>query len=668
MGRRPHAVVKYAIDTLYFTQTCKKLTLDKRVFPSRQEAQRCEQSILSHVFPKGRAELLVGHLLRRCPMISQEDRQRVYQAVNHGSEVRRQGQQSRDDEPPPSPANPLVDYTAGLHPSFLPARDDDGLHTLAEASQLAGETPHEQSSAGNNVQYGIGELDFVKQLQTAAHVPSIPNEPVTEPAHTPASDDSSHASQLPPPVDAVNDASVPSPLMQTASAANQELEHFRSHALAPGTDQRTFDDGAAPGDFASFLQSNQANGNYGQTSWGPTNASNDLAFGNMTATMHGRIEVRMFRHSNLTMTLHVKKHVSRLVNYMSSIGDNISPYTSDRRIVTGKNETATADIWLLDTREKLSPKIEEYLNRVADACIAEEPSPFLKATLERAQEMVRQEQANGYKSLQAQNGRSSYAIANELLKDTVELWVATYILTLRSPSEIEAIYNSAEAPSDEATPSQWTGQQDTQYTSLPPNSRSLIFAQLLASTESRCLTLAKSVMNELERRLLQRSQVSGFATVIASTVLLNCIERMSGLYRTFDAEPSPPQAANSLPHRPPNWPLDAPPRLLWPQGDYFANILIMLLRTRKLPPKTTTSGAGRLIVSQGQTLPFSVNRSYKEQSDDATKLPARWLNRLALQVSELERLRDGRVPGGEKGVREWDLRFISRLLLPEVER
>ncbi|KAF2162340.1 hypothetical protein M409DRAFT_58437 [Zasmidium cellare ATCC 36951] len=772
MGRRPNAVVSE-----YFTRGNKVADASNRY---SHTCRKCDE-----VFPKGRADNLISHLLRRCPLVSHDEKQKIYQAVHQQTaEARRHREQS---EQVPSPIEyPLVDYTAGLNTSFLPAQDEDGLLTLAEASQLAGGNPPEHPAAVNDFADGVDSQLFVQQLQTAANEPAFSIEPVTDPAIMPASEHASHASQPSPPVDAVNAASVPSPLMQTASAANEELEHFGSHALAPGTDRPQPSDASAD-DSTPTLHPTQVNGKPGRKSRRATNASNARTFGKMTATMRvnqpsdgssylppnpknrtrarfettrrqevqvmrkqgacmrcrmlkkpcsegtpcntcksvdsarvwkgkcvrtklanaftlwsvglfyskakievpaavrgleeqqvqGRIEVRFFFYSDLAMTFPVKKHVSGLVNYMSSMEENIPPFMRDENANT--TEPPRTDIWLLDDREGLSGKIEEYLNRVADACIAEESSPFLRSTLERVQDMVRQEQANGYKALQSQTGRSSYTIQNELLKDTVELWVGTFILTLRNSAELEAVYNTVEAPSDETTPSQWAGQQDGQYTALPPNNRELIFTQLLAAIECRCSNLAKSILNELERRLLQRSQVSGFATVISSAVLLNCIERMSGLYRTFDADPAPPQAPDApidrdmplplaFPVRPSNWPLDHPPRHLCPQGSHFADILIMLLRTRNLPPRTTTTPDGRLIVVPGLTQPFSCNRSYREQADDVGKLPALWLNRLALQEADMVRIRDARVSPGDMGVRAWDLKFVARLLLPEVEK
>lgn len=361
--------------------------------------------------------------------------------------------------------------------------------------------------------------------------------------------------------------------------------------------------------------------------------------------------------------------------------ENIAPDLGDQNAESNQDDISTAGIWLLDESEGISTKIEEYINKVADTCIAEEQSLFLLSTLQRAQETVRHDQANGLANLQSQSGRSSYNLQNELLKDTVELWVETAILALRTPAEVEIRYNPREAPSSQVVTTHWTGQQSDHYVSLPPRSRELILAQIRGATEWRCHGLAKTIMNEMERRLLQRAQVSRFATVMSAVILLSCIERMTGAYRLFDPDRSPTRTrrghatdagdentdllVENTQFRPPDWPLDTPPRKLWLQGERFADLLIMLLRTRNLPPRTTTTAEGRLVVSLDNSQVMTISRSVKDQTNDQTKLPASWLNPIGLKESDLIRTRDDRLPNGNQGVRDWDMKFISRLLLSE---
>ena len=64
----------------------------------------------------------------------------------------------------------------------------------------------------------------------------------------------------------------------------------------------------------------------------------------------------------------------------------------------------------------------------------------------------------------------------------------------------------------------------------------LLCSQLRAATEKRASQLSKSVMNDLERRLLQRQQSGWFETFLVALILLNCVERTCWLFRSWDDE------------------------------------------------------------------------------------------------------------------------------------
>lgn len=67
-------------------------------------------------------------------------------------------------------------------------------------------------------------------------------------------------------------------------------------------------------------------------------------------------------------------------------------------------------------------------------------------------------------------------------------------------------------------------------------SYALLCGQLRAAAEKRGSQLSKSVMNDLERRLLQRQQSGWFETFLVSIILLNCVERMCWLFQSWDNE------------------------------------------------------------------------------------------------------------------------------------
>jgi hypothetical protein len=151
-------------------------------------------------------------------------------------------------------------------------------------------------------------------------------------------------------------------------------------------------------------------------------------------------------------------------------------------------------------------------------------------------------------------------------------------------------------------------------------------------------------MNELERRLLQRQQVSRLATFISAVILLNCVERMSDFFHAQEEKENIPSP-------------------LWPQGSHFADLLIMLLRMRGLPPKTRANSEGNLVVIPPPPAPSTSISASKQLENEAWVATGEWLNPLKLDFDELLQIRDGKV-GANK---EWDLRFIAAALLPPLK-
>lgn len=62
----------------------------------------------------------------------------------------------------------------------------------------------------------------------------------------------------------------------------------------------------------------------------------------------------------------------------------------------------------------------------------------------------------------------------------------------------------------------------------------LLCIQLRAAAEKRAAQISKSLLNELERRLLQRAQSGWFETYLAAICLLNCVERSTWLFQSWD--------------------------------------------------------------------------------------------------------------------------------------
>ena len=409
-------------------------------------------------------------------------------------------------------------------------------------------------------------------------------------------------------------------------------------------------------------------------------------------SLPGRIEARFFLATDLCVSFSAKVRRDSNIDLSSTGGGDTEE--SDRN---DRNE-----IWLLDDNEAMSDKLEEYAKQVADAFVQEEPSIFMRATLQRAQTLVRVEEAelatkvaNGHDQT---SPRSCYNLQNQLLKNVVELWIQTRLLASSDKHVLQLLYDPTRTPRHlPDSVNRAIDDEPPKVRSIPETSPSyrVIKAQLTAATESRFSKLSKTVMNELERRLLQRQQVSRFATFLSAVILLNCVERMTGLYRTFDKGEQPipsPYPGNAtadneheaeqanlalawgdmsyrLTDHPNFWPLEYPPSILWPQGPHFADLLAMLLRMRALPPKTSQSSDGVLMAIQDYSLPVHVNgKPVREQVDEETRTTAAWLDPLRLRVTELVGKRDGQLPGKDEAVEAWDMIFVSKVLLPEKIR
>lgn len=123
-----------------------------------------------------------------------------------------------------------------------------------------------------------------------------------------------------------------------------------------------------------------------------------------------------------------------------------------------------------------------------------------------------------------------------LLDRVLELWLATHVLvdvelqwrTFSNPTLPPTSINTLAPSSDE-------GRLPIDV-STNPETYALLCCQLRAAAEKRASQLSKAVMNDLERRLLQRQHSGWFETFLAALILLNCVERTCWLFRTWDNE------------------------------------------------------------------------------------------------------------------------------------
>ncbi|THX03593.1 hypothetical protein D6D18_03724 [Aureobasidium pullulans] len=341
--------------------------------------------------------------------------------------------------------------------------------------------------------------------------------------------------------------------------------------------------------------------------------------------------------------------------------------------------TAPSLIFMLNYRrdpDTLAATLERYLHMVIMQCISREPSTFMRSTLEVATEL-------------------SVDHNDVLLGKLINLWAATNILISNEPiwsifyepnhpPVMEAVHG--EHPEEGASASSDKNQSDRKAFSQDSTDYTVIYAQLQHAAERYCQKQAKFVMNELERRLLQRQQSSSFLTFLAAVILLNCVERMTGLYRSFDptgfssnddihaqlttdnnedSSHQPVASPGETSDRPGDWALEEAPNHFWPQGESFSNLVHLLLRMRGLPPATLVRHTGSLIV-----IPSSHNKAYSSETqgpaaESQLQLAAAWIERTNVSAYDLLRAKDRPISELGPDPRTWDLRFIAPLLLPQ---
>jgi len=372
-------------------------------------------------------------------------------------------------------------------------------------------------------------------------------------------------------------------------------------------------------------------------------------------SLPGCIEARLFTESNLTICFFAKQNAVAI-----GTPDELDPCLT--------NDSGPGDecLLLLDASENFGDKIEEYFNGIASMRATSEPSKFMQATIRKAVDLIFEQQAEQTRTPSQHVSRSCYNLQRQLLNNVIELWLETSVLMAPEQFQPYLRYNPNKAPQKGLYNTKWDAEDMSTFRSIGNTSRSYgpIKIQLLTAMELRCSKLAKTVINELERRLLQRQQVSRFSTFIAAVILLNCVERITALYHALDSGTMTPEVIHGF--RLSDWPLDETPDALWPQGEHFASLLITLLRMRALPPITCENSDGTLSVVQDYSMPVHVNsKPVRDQVDEQVVAAADWLNPLQLKVAELRAKRDCDLTENGNRADAWDMRLISQVLLPE---
>ncbi|OJD38055.1 zn 2cys6 transcription factor protein [Diplodia corticola] len=247
--------------------------------------------------------------------------------------------------------------------------------------------------------------------------------------------------------------------------------------------------------------------------------------------VHGRIEARLF---DIEPTMYT---TFTTLKGLRGVNGPIDP----QLVASGLSMESMQDVEIIDPDvEDIGGKLESYMKRIGPVIYEAETSPFMKPTLVMAHRL----------SVENKEGIES---KESLLSKVLELWVATRVLA-EPDLKFQLFFNHTQPPFKDPvimTP------QDLE--SVPQTSRfpielathseayRLIDAQILGAMEKRAANLSKFVMNDLERRLLQRQQANPFETFLVSMILLACVERMCWLFKRWENPAHVPARTYSVP-------------------------------------------------------------------------------------------------------------------------
>lgn len=322
---------------------------------------------------------------------------------------------------------------------------------------------------------------------------------------------------------------------------------------------------------------------------------------------------------------------------------------------------ASPDLELIDSDDDISGKLELYVKKMGAHFFDVEDSSFMKTTSQTALSMTSSN-------------------PDGLLPKVLELWNLTRLLTSRN-LDWHLFSNPSLAPTVAPSTLSSVDMDELSRTYITnhthQSSYNLIRTQLMGATEKRAASLARVVMNDLERRLLQRQQANPFETFLVAVILLACVERMCWLFRTWEVQPtvgaqldtdeiqqdfsteqhlvsalhiptSPTASIPDLPNTPlrhPRWPLDKSPASFSQQGERFSDILNMLLKMRGVPPKPAPRSTDGILAIWG---------------DDVDEKVRAWYDGIAVTNETLDDKANARYVGEES--REWELKYVGKVI------
>ncbi|QSZ33862.1 hypothetical protein DSL72_005435 [Monilinia vaccinii-corymbosi] len=280
------------------------------------------------------------------------------------------------------------------------------------------------------------------------------------------------------------------------------------------------------------------------------------------------------------------------------------PCLETNEIETGLNS------YILDTdNDDIATKLEAYAKRMMPVFIDNEPSHFIRTTLQTALNISIQKK-------------------HDLINRALELWTIVHIFV---DSEIRWEMSAKTAlPDEEASQSKAILSTERAF--------ALIHTQLNAAAETKAAQMCKKILCELERQLLNKKSKCSFELFLIAVITLNCVEKSTWLFKCWEGEDFKEQ-----------WPLEKQPQTFANQGDDLINVLQMILRMRDVPPKTfVRQDNGVLAVDDTSD---QVIRDFFEQ--------------VQISFTDIHE-KQTRCFFDPADSRSFELRYISRLLLPQV--
>lgn len=220
-----------------------------------------------------------------------------------------------------------------------------------------------------------------------------------------------------------------------------------------------------------------------------------------------------------------------------------------------------------------------------------------------------------------------------LVARAIDLWICVTLLA-KNEKEVLAYHEPQLPPSNvpvELGHDREQHGEDAHY----------VYIQLRRKFERACDVHFKAIMTELEKSLIQRKQADNFETVIGTVLLLRSLEIVGYMYKGFDhLVDLGAQTRKDVLYGADAWPLDNPPSHYWQQGEQFSDLLVSMLRLRKVLPI--------MQAYDGVVKAENADRNVKE-----------WLEAARLRVDVLQFARDKHYDVVDGNT--WELRWMGKL-------